>query len=45
VEAGNTTEEGRRRRPAAEGLGLPRGEVLPRFSGVLVTGDRCVEVL
>jgi hypothetical protein len=45
VEAGDAAERGRRRRPAAGRIGLPRGGVLPRLSGLLITRDRCVEIL
>jgi hypothetical protein len=45
VEAGAAVEGGRRRGPAAEMVRCLRGEVLLRLSGLLVTGDRCVEVL
>jgi hypothetical protein len=45
VKAGAAAESGRRRGSAAEMVRRSRGGVLPRLSGLLVTWDRCVEVL
>jgi hypothetical protein len=45
VEAGAAADGGSRRRPAAEGIGLSRGNVMPGVSGLLITGDRRVKVL